>query len=148
MFRPSHPVTQDAFFNRDRELERLVDHVERLQAGAPSWVALLGLRKVGKTSLLLELARRVSSDRLNFVLIDSHEFGIVDTDIVRRYAVRVADAVLGPESGRSLEATVHRAGRGHRRGHRRRLSPLRPGLRPLAQVALAGRFCRTDERPG
>lgn len=107
MFRPSHPVTHDGFFNRDRELARLVDHVERLRAGGPSWVALLGLRKIGKTSLLLELARRTAGDQLPFVLIDSHEFGLVETSIVRRYAIRVADAVLGPEIGSSLEAAAH-----------------------------------------
>ncbi|MBW1688438.1 MAG: ATP-binding protein [Deltaproteobacteria bacterium] len=88
----------------------LTEHVARLEVGAPSWVAILGHRKVGKTSLLLELQRRMATSRLVFALLDTLEFSPLDADIVRRYAIRVADAVLSPELGVSLESRARLPG--------------------------------------
>lgn len=46
------------FFDRDRELAELDSVVDDALAGSRRWVALLGHRKIGKTSLLMELLRR------------------------------------------------------------------------------------------
>jgi len=104
MFRPSNPVSDADFFDREAELAELGEHTSRLQAGAPSWVAILGHRKVGKTSLLLELQRRTASADLRFAILDTLEFSPLDADLFRRFAIRVADAVLSREVGVSLES--------------------------------------------
>src|SRR5262245_19829234 len=106
MFRTSTPVSSAGFANRAAELKQLEAHVGKLAAGAPSWVAILGPRKIGKTSLLLELARRVRASRpsIVFVVIDSLEELPAQADIFRRYALRTVDALFALEAGASLEA--------------------------------------------
>ena len=58
MFRTNQPVTDLAFFDRDKEVERLLALIAELEAGAPSWLTILGPRKIGKTRLILERSRR------------------------------------------------------------------------------------------
>lgn len=108
MFNPSTPVSSEAFFDREEALEHLVRTTESLRAGAPSWVAILGRRKVGKSSLLLELARRVTAADLSVVILDSDEFAPMGSDVLRRYALRVVEYVLGARLGCSLEQRQYR----------------------------------------
>lgn len=103
MFRTSVPVTEGGFHNRRRELERLRDVVRRLRDGSPSWLALVGPRKVGKTSLLLETARREQSSDIHFVVLDVLDTAPVSLEFFRLAAVRILDALLGVEIGLSLE---------------------------------------------
>jgi len=104
MFRTSTPVTDAAFFDRARELAHLQEAVESLRQGSPRWVALLGCRKIGKTSLLLELTRREHGDGVRFVVLDSFEDGPLSLGIFRRLALRVVDAFFSRGLGVSLEA--------------------------------------------
>lgn len=99
MFRTSTPVSATDFFNREAELARLTACVARLEAGAPQWMAIIGRRKVGKTSLLLELARTVQRDRLRFIATDVLEYVPLDITIVRAYALRVLDECLPAPGG-------------------------------------------------
>jgi AAA+ ATPase superfamily predicted ATPase len=62
---------------------------------------------VGKTSLLLELARRASSESIHFVVLDVMGESPVNLDLFRRYALAVADTLLGGALGWSL-ATLSR----------------------------------------
>ncbi|MSP62378.1 MAG: ATP-binding protein [Myxococcales bacterium] len=110
MFRTSVPVTEEGFTDREPELERLRGHVRKLVAGAPSWVAILGPRKIGKTSLILELARRTVDPKVVFVVLDNFEELPLSCAIFRRYALRVLDGVFAAELGTSLEALAHRPG--------------------------------------
>lgn len=52
LFDASRPVTRPLFFNRERELKELLESVRSLRRGAARYLALLGFRKTGKTSLL------------------------------------------------------------------------------------------------
>ena len=108
MFRTSTPVTQGAFHDRTTELNALTQRVEQLRAGAPRWVAVLGVRRVGKTSLLLELVRRNRHDDVRFVVLDSFEDQPLGFDIFRRLALRSVDAFFGRDLGVSLEALADR----------------------------------------
>jgi AAA+ ATPase superfamily predicted ATPase len=108
MFRTSTPVTDEAFRNRARELERLDALVQRLVDGQPQWLAIIGPRKVGKTSLLLELTRRAHDPSVAFVVLDSFETTPISYEVFRRYALRLLDAVLATELGASLEAASAR----------------------------------------
>ena len=108
MFHSSVPVTADAFFDREGEVARLEGILSKLRAGAPTWVCLLGPRKVGKTSLILELARHAASPSLPFVVLDVFERMPLSLEIFRTYAIRAADAALGPALGTSLEALAAR----------------------------------------
>ncbi len=103
MFQSSIPVTADSFHNRAAELEKVAAAIERLQAGAPAWTAIIGPRKVGKTSLVLEAVRRASSDTLCVATLDVQEHAPPSPGFFRLYALRVLDAMLGRELGESLE---------------------------------------------
>jgi AAA+ ATPase superfamily predicted ATPase/Holliday junction resolvase len=104
VFRTNQPVTEDAFFDREEELGRLLELVRALEAGAPSWLAILGPRKIGKTSLILECARRSAGGGVVIVSIDATEEAPLSTAFFRRYALRVVDAVFAAEVGESPEA--------------------------------------------
>lgn len=104
MFRHHAPVSRAHFHDRVPELARLTAMVERLRAGrGPTWLAIIGQRKVGKTSLLLETQRRTGGP---FVLLDLYERRPVGAEVFRTYALRVLDAMLTTPSGRSLEAAA------------------------------------------
>lgn len=111
MFRSSFPVTDEAFFDRSEELARMGDLVAALQAGAPRWLCVLGPRKVGKTSLLLELSRRSTDPGVRFAVLDVFEVMPVSLEVFRRYAIRVVDAVFSRELGLSVEALTPRPAR-------------------------------------
>ncbi|MFW5740179.1 MAG: hypothetical protein ACOC1F_07420 [Myxococcota bacterium] len=109
MFGTNKPVTADAFFDREDILQRLSDAVRQLQAGSPKWLALIGVRRIGKTSLLLELARREHrQERLTFVVLDLLEETPLSPEVFRWYAARVVEALLGHEVGTSLSLMVGR----------------------------------------
>ncbi|HEY0482117.1 MAG TPA: ATP-binding protein [Kofleriaceae bacterium] len=108
MFRTSTPVTQGAFHDRATELKALTQRVDQLRAGTPRWLAVLGVRRVGKTSLLLELVRRNRHRDVRFVVLDCFEDQPLGFDIFRRLALRTVDAFFGRELGVSLEALADR----------------------------------------
>ncbi len=108
MYSTSIPVTAAGFFDRRDELALLEGSVRRLRAGSPSWLAVIGPRKIGKTSLLLELSRRAATPSVVFVVIDCFEELSPAIDIFTRYALRLVDAALGSEIGKSLEALAVR----------------------------------------
>ena len=91
------------FHNREAESEALLRSIKRLISGNPQWVAVLGRRKIGKTSLVLEAARRASTDRLRVVNLDVQEQGPVSTEVFRRLVLTVLDSAFAPELGESLE---------------------------------------------
>ena len=61
-FVTSEPVSGESFYDRKAELRLLDEAVRDIKKGIRRFYAIYGLRKVGKTSLLLELARRVEND--------------------------------------------------------------------------------------
>ena len=77
--------------------------MKRLVAGKPQWVAVLGPRKIGKTSLVLEASRRSTTDKLRVITLDVQEQGPVSLGVFRRLALEVLDAALGSDLGESLE---------------------------------------------
>ncbi|HEV2394763.1 MAG TPA: ATP-binding protein [Verrucomicrobiae bacterium] len=103
MFQTSTPVVGKGFHNRASELEALSRSMQRLVAGEPRWIAILGPRKIGKTSLVLEAARRARTDTLRVITLDVQEQGPASLAIFRRLALEVLDAAVGRELGESLE---------------------------------------------
>src|SRR5690348_9641729 len=108
MFRTSTPVVGSAFHNRKAELSVLTRARKGLVAGKPQWVAILGPRKIGKTSLVLEAARLTRSEQLKVVTLDLQDQGPVSPKFFRRLALAVFDAALGDELGESLERLATR----------------------------------------
>ncbi len=104
MFRTNVPVTNEAFRDRQEDLATLQQAMAKLEEGETAWFALIGARKIGKTSLLLELERRARSDTLVFAVLDSYEDRPLSLAIFRRYGLRVVDAFLSREVGASLES--------------------------------------------
>lgn len=95
MFTTNLPVARAAFFDRTSEVQRLSEAVERLRAGAPRWLCIIGPRKIGKTSLVSESAARHRAPDLAFVMLDSFEEQPLSLEVFRTFAYRVLDAVLG-----------------------------------------------------
>jgi AAA+ ATPase superfamily predicted ATPase/Holliday junction resolvase len=108
MFRTNTPVTSTAFYDRKEELGRLDRAVVNLMSDEPEWCALIGMRKVGKTSLLLELKRRHQRDGPMFAVIDSYEDLPVSLYVFRRFALRVVDAFFSKQTAVSLESLAAR----------------------------------------
>jgi AAA+ ATPase superfamily predicted ATPase/Holliday junction resolvase len=104
MFRTNQPVEGAAFFDREREIGRLLALIDALAAGAPSWLSILGPRKIGKTSLIIEVARRAAGKGVTIVSVDTTEEVPLSMEFFRRYALRMLDAVLASEIGESPEA--------------------------------------------
>lgn len=108
MFRSSTPVTDMAFHDRDVELKQLGERVAALRKGAPRWLAVLGERRVGKTSLLLELVRRNKHRDVRFVVLDCFEEEPLGFEIFRRLALRTVDAFFSREAKLSFETLQER----------------------------------------
>jgi uncharacterized protein len=101
MFQTSHPVVGPGFHDRTDEMQRLMGFVAELRAGANRWLAIIGPRKVGKTSMILELSRRIAD--VDFILVDTQEVSPPSLELFRTCALRVVDQVLGRELDNSLE---------------------------------------------
>ncbi len=105
MYLSTLPVAGGEFRDRVKQLAVVEDALKRLAGGAPKWLALLGQRKVGKTSLLLEAARRVKLP-LVFVTLDVFNLTPVTDEVFRHLALRVVEQLFAEECGQSLEATL------------------------------------------
>ena len=93
VFRSSAPVTAAGFYDREQALHLVLEAFAALAAGAPRWLAIVGPRKVGKTSLLLEAARQAPSG-IDVAVIDVFERTQLDLEIFRLLSVRALDAIL------------------------------------------------------
>jgi AAA+ ATPase superfamily predicted ATPase len=103
VFQSSVPVTSDGFHDRAAEMGTLAAAIARLQAGAPAWMAVIGPRKVGKTSLVLEAVRRAASETLAVAALNVQEDAPPSPGVFRLSALRAVDALLGRDLGESLE---------------------------------------------
>lgn len=104
MYLASTPVTDAGFFDRAHELKQLAGVIDALRAGAPRWLCIVGRRKVGKTSLVLEAMRRSRHKDVHFVVLDSLEQAPLGFELFRRLALRTVDAFFSRASAISFEA--------------------------------------------
>lgn len=109
-FAPTVPATGDAFLDRVDEMARLDRVLLAVEAGRPRWAALVGPRKIGKSSLLAEWQRRVGAGRAAWVSLDLFREP-PGPDFLRRWTGRVLDAFLAPEVGASVEGALLDAAR-------------------------------------
>ncbi len=110
MFRTSRPATARAFFDRTDELRTLRAFVSQLEAGEPTWLAIIGQRKVGKTSLILELARLHESAGVAFVLMDTQACAPLSLEVFRTLALRAVDALFSGRLSMSVEVAAATGG--------------------------------------
>src|SRR5215207_5580577 len=103
VFRTSVPAIAEAFLDRADAVARLEDVLRRLKAGSPQWLCILGPRKIGKTSLLLELSRRSVDEEVAFVVLDVFETMPVSVEVLRLCALRAVDRVFARHLGLSTE---------------------------------------------
>ena len=110
MFYSHTPATKQRFFDRTTESRRIVELMDNLEHRRPAaWLALIGLRKVGKTSLILETVRR-SGGSPAAVVTDVLESAPVSLDLFRRYALRALDALAPDPTGRSFASAAIQGG--------------------------------------
>ena len=103
-FQSSHPVSGRGFHDRISELTRLEALVDELRAGTAKWLAIIGPRKVGKSSLLLELARR--ADDVAVVACDTQEVQPPSLEVFRICALRVVDTLLAGDLGSTASGHI------------------------------------------
>lgn len=72
-FTTAEPVTGNIFFDRKGELTQLLSAARDLMTGTLRYYAILGLRKVGKSSLLQEFRRRACALPVAVVYLDCFE---------------------------------------------------------------------------
>ena len=111
MFRTNVPVTRARFHDRVRALERLKRVTLDLKRGEPRWLAIVGPRKVGKSSLIAEAALRFGSSKLRFVSFDVFDAMPVSFELFRRLAAKILDAALvgiPTQALRSLSLSMNR----------------------------------------
>lgn len=109
MFRSTTPVIEESFFGRDEQMQRLASLADDLvERQAPRWLALLGQRRIGKTSLLSEMERRLARPGLAFVMLDLLERLPASLEVFRTCALRTLDALVGTEVGLSVERIAGR----------------------------------------
>lgn len=89
------------FHNRTAELVQLERFASELRSGTTRWLAIIGPRKVGKTSMILELSRRTTG--IDFVVADAQESASRPAEVFRMVALRTADALLAGDLENSLE---------------------------------------------
>lgn len=108
MFRTSQPVTRGEFFDREPAIARLNTVIDRLRAGAPEWLAIIGPRKIGKTSLLLEVARRQEAQDVEVVVFDVLDGAPVSLETFRRLAGAMFDTAFSRDAGVSISRLFDR----------------------------------------
>lgn len=145
MFQTSHPVSGQSFHDRAAEMEKLVELAKALVAGAGKWLALIGPRKIGKTSMILELGRRVHD--VAVIAVDTQEVSPPSIEIFRTCALRVVDSFLGAEFGESLEVRIAMGGDGQSLLDRSETfatlpASLKTSIRGLANQPLTDDFAR------
>lgn len=102
---PTIPASGGVFLDRVAELERLDRALGALRAGRPRWQAIVGQRKIGKTSLLKEWIRRTPAGSVSWVTFDLFREA-PGPAFLRRWVHRCVDAALSGEAGASLEAAA------------------------------------------
>ena len=94
-FQTSKPVSGEAFFDRQDELRMLTEALSDIRHGVPRYYAILGLRKVGKSSLLWELKRRSRNVKdVVVVLLDCSDSVVDAATFFEDLIVEVIDEFL------------------------------------------------------
>jgi len=94
-FSTAKPVVGESFHNRRIELEQLLGVAKSLEEGIPRYYALLGLRKVGKSSLLQEFKRRAAEMKdLVIAIVDCSESCIDANTFFEDLATELIDEFL------------------------------------------------------
>ncbi len=101
-----------SFYDRESELTTLLTLIEAFQEGKPNNVALVGIRKVGKTQILFELERRLEKVKelvSTYVYVepgafshlgDSWLFALLSKTAIALEVLTIDELLQIPESGR------------------------------------------------
>jgi len=93
-FESSKPVTGDEFFNRMKELAEFKNTVELLKKGSTKYLALIGQRKTGKTSLLRQFMAVVDEPDVIFFEVDCWEKKPTPRIFFQDYLIGVMDGFI------------------------------------------------------
>jgi AAA+ ATPase superfamily predicted ATPase len=93
-FESSKPVTGSEFFNRSRELEELLNTIKLLKGGSTKYLALIGQRKSGKTSLLRQFMEVVDAPDVIFFEVDCWEKKPTPKIFFQDYLIQAMDGFI------------------------------------------------------
>ena len=94
LFEASRPVVGSEFADREAEIKKLLAAAEALKKGATRYLAILGPRKMGKTSLLRELVRRAESRELACMFADCWDKKPTPAVFFREYVAQAVDGFV------------------------------------------------------
>ena len=108
-FETRRPVWGAEFHDRRELLDRLSRQLRDHLSGRPSWVVLLGPRKVGKTSILQELYRSMEGQLGPVVFLDLFRTDSRVQDVFLAYIVELLAAACRSKGGQDLAERVRAA---------------------------------------
>ncbi len=100
------PGSRARFHDRAKALERLKPLSLDLKRGEPRWLAIIGPRRIGKSSLLAEAAQRFGGATLRFVSFDVFDAMPVSFEVFRRLAAKILDAAVAHDAGAAVSVAV------------------------------------------
>jgi len=106
MFRTNVPVSRARFHDRGKALDRMKRLALDLKRGEPRWLAIIGPRKIGKSSLLTEAAERFGNAKLRFVSFDVFDAMPVSFEFFRRLGAKILDAAVAEDAGAAVSVTI------------------------------------------
>jgi AAA+ ATPase superfamily predicted ATPase len=93
-FVTSGPVTGQAFYDRQAELTMLLEAIPDLRRGIPRYYAILGKRKIGKSSLLAEFKRQAAQEEVVIMRLDCQDLALDPLIFFQEYAIGLMDEFL------------------------------------------------------
>lgn len=108
-FESSKPVTGPEFFNRTEELKELLRSVEILRQGSTHYLALLGWRKVGKTSLLWQFMEAARGRDVHFFSVDCWEKKPTPKIFFQDYLIQTLDGFIRDHSPAGFRSPIRTA---------------------------------------
>jgi len=107
-FESSKPVTGLNFFNRQKELAEMVNTIKLLKKGSSKYLALIGHRKTGKTSLLRKFMEVVNEPDVVFYELDCWEKKPSPKIFFQDYLLQVMDQYLNKFHSKLFEKSLRR----------------------------------------
>ncbi|MDI6793055.1 MAG: ATP-binding protein [bacterium] len=106
MFEYSRPVFGESFFNREKELEELQHTLKRLSKEATTYLALLGPRKIGKTSTLNKFIDEIADPKIMAFKIDCMERNTLTLDFFLNYLMKTISGFTVKKIGLPIEGAM------------------------------------------
>lgn len=130
------PVANENFFNREEEISYLEKRLFALKSGSRNDIAVVGPRRVGKSSLILQMAQHARKNGFKVVFLDCE--GLDAESFTKEYG----NALMAAELEGRTDLKVMEALRGSAGGAIAALSEILGGIKALELSPALGEFLK------